>query len=364
MKKVIIALILIFSLSLCSCQSALSFLDQNADATESEIESESAKILSVLSKLNNVTNGEELVEFSKTYFENSTLDDYLAGKDETEIVLVLKVLKNIKFDSVYDDTLQYSVISTDSIFNYLQNDQTFVKEFNNLSTIGISEKELRDYVIQYLCRVLDDAELKEKTEELSVEIKFSGEKLSSDVFLVQLSDSYLTKLLERIKTSEFVEINEESEINLGDVNLEKGKGLVLPYSISDDSGNLINSVKIFVKINEVLEDEDALERLNELSPMNSSINVDYSKNKLTYVSYNIYNNSGSDLTYNNKFIAVDASGNSYTLPLGSVFGTTSDTIIKNKTEVTLDVAIISPINANVGYYDNASKNFYKLEDVD
>lgn len=364
MKKFIIFLLLGISLGLCSCQSALSFLDQNAETTESEIESEFDKILNVLSKLDDVTNGEELVEFSKTYFENSTLDDYLAGKDETEIALILKVLKNTKFDSVYEGTLQYSVISTDSIFNYLQNDQNFVKEFNNLSTIGISEKELKDYVIQYLCRVLDGTELKDKTEELSVEIKFSGEKLSSDVFLVQLSDSYLTQLLERIKTSEFVEINEESEINLGDVNLEKGKGLVLPYSILDDSGNLINSIKIFVKINEILEDEDALERLNGLSPMNSGINVDYSKDKLTYVNYSIYNNSGSDVTYNNKFIAVDAGGNAYTLPLGSVFGTTSDTVIKNKTEVTLDVAIISPTNANVGYYDNASKNFYKLEDVD
>lgn len=372
MKRFFVLVACLLCFVLCSCEPTEFFTsgDRSGDSegkTEAYID-DSDLVLDMLTGLTNLNYVEDLAKFSKDNFENSTLVDYLAGKREIEVNLLMKVFKTVKFNSCRDGIVRYTVISPDFILDVLQNDQNFVKEYNNLLTIGISEEEMRDYLINYLGQVVDSAAETGLGDDGVVEnttaITVSGKKLSSDVFLVQLAEQYLTELIEKVKATTFTETTEEDTIDLSATSLEVGKGITLPYSVYDESNSLVNSVKIFVRINEVLTDDSALEKLNELNPVNSKLQIDYAEDTIVYVNYSISNYSGTDLNYSNNFIAVDEKGNSYTLPLGTVLGITPNSVCKNGEETTLDVVIVCPKNASIGYYDSASKNFYRLKSVE
>ena len=127
-----------------------------------------------------------------------------------------------------------------------------------------------------------------------------------------------------------------------------------------EDGKVTSQQKILVTVDTVLKDEEALEKLCTISEMNRSLNVDFQENSLYYIHYTVKNGTCLDLTYNNSFSLVGNNGNSYSLPNGSCFGLTSSTVLKKGSDTALDVVLIGPKAAKVGWYDNTTKYFYQL----
>lgn len=344
-------------------------------------------IESTIRTLSQSQNSSEFISNCEKNFSNSTLEDYLSNKSKNEIELCRDILQNVDLKSYSENTLVFSTFSTNSIFTCMEKDYNgFVKDYNNLISLGLNDTEINNYVLDYLIRVLENSTILElQKEDIECSVDVTNEKLSSDLFLTKLFDSYLTGLISKIRNTTFTIEEPAIKNKIKNSNFKIGKSKVMQYPLyegdvtaeqstevpkEDAIGDTSNDaqekrtkalLKILVNVNELLKNQEAYEKVCEINPMNASLNVNYVENNMYYVHYTITNFSGSDMTYNNCFYLIDSNYNLYSLNQGEYFGLQQSKVIKNGETCELDVVLIGPKETTLGWYDETNNYFYKLE---
>ena len=346
-------------------QSLASHFNQENHEQSTETNSDEKEVKAVVEEVKSSQSAKQLKDCIDNNFKSNTVSLALDDKSKKEIKLYLTVLQNLDFISYKDGKMKYKAPSIDGIINYLSKDYNgFVKDYNNFLTLKLSEEEIEDYVLDYLAQLFsEDGEgvesVKMETKTCKVTLTRGG-KLSTDSFLTELANEVITDLPTKIKGTTFSQEppKANTKVKTSDFKIGKSKVMLCPVIGEDDK--ITSQQKILVTVDTVLKDEEALEKLCTISEMNRSLNVDFQENSLYYIHYTVKNGTSLDLTYNNNFSLVGNDGNSYSLPNGSCFGLTSSTVLKKGSDTALDVALIGPKTAKLGWYDNTTKYFYQL----
>lgn len=340
-----------------------SSFSQGTSEKSTQADDDTKEVKGAIEELSNLQSSKELKDCIKQNFKSNTVSLALDGKSQKEIKLYLEVLQKLEFISYKDGKLKYSIPSIDGIVNYLSNDyKGFVKDYNNFTTLKLSDAEVKDYVLDYLIQLFNSSDsnsIKNETKTCSITVTRSG-KLSTDSFLTEMVGEVLEDLFTKVANTTFSPEPQKTTTKVKSSDFKIGKSKVMVYPIVGKDGKVTSQQKILVTVDSVLKDQTAYEKLCSISNMNESINVDYQKNSLYYVHYTIRNLSGVDITYNDCFRLVSSDGNSYSLPNGSCFGLTSSTLLKKGSDTSLDTALIGPQNAKLGWYDSTAKYFYQL----
>lgn len=346
-------------------QSIASHFNQENPEQSTETNSDEKEVKAVVEEVKSSQSAKQLKDCIDTNFKSNTVSLALDDKSQKEIKLYLTVLQNLDFISYKDGKMKYKAPSIDGIINYLSKDYNgFVKDYNNFLTLKLNEEEIEDYVLDYLAQLFsEDGEggesVKMETKTCKVTLTRGG-KLSTDSFLTELANEVITDLPTKIKGTTFSQEPPKVNTKVKTSDFKIGKSKVMLCPVIGEDGKVTSQQKILVTVDTVLKDEEALEKLCTISEMNRSLNVDFQENSLYYIHYTVKNGTGLDLTYNNNFSLVGNDGNSYSLPNGSCFGLTSSTVLKKGSDTALDVALIGPKTAKLGWYDNTTKYFYQL----
>lgn len=346
-------------------QSIASHFSPENPEQSAETNSDEKEVKAVVEEVKSFQSAKQLKDCIDNNFKSNTVSLALDDKSQKEIKLYLTVLQNLDFISYKDGKMKYKAPSIDGIINYLSKDYNgFVKDYNNFLTLKLSEEEIEDYVLDYLTQLFsEDGEggksVKMETKTCKVTLTRGG-KLSTDSFLTELANEVITDLPTKIKGTTFSQEPPKANTKVKTSDFKIGKSKVMLCPVIGEDGKVTSQQKILVTVDTVLKDEEALEKLCTISEMNRSLNVDFQENSLYYIHYTVKNGTGLDLTYNNSFSLVGNDGNSYSLPNGSCFGLTSSTVLKKGSDTALDVALIGPKTAKVGWYDNTTKYFYQL----
>lgn len=332
--------------------------EQNTQQDNNESE-----VLGTLKTLCEAKSKKELKDLVDTDFQNNTVSLALDDKSDKEVKIFLEILKRVEFTSYDGSTLRFQIPSNDDIIKFLSEDYNgFVKDYNNFISLKMSDKELSDYVLDYLIQLFSSdssSEIKMTKQKCNLPMGKNG-KFTSDTFLTKLANSILNNLPAKIKGTTFspAPIDNKAKIATSDFKIRKSKVMLCP--VKDKDGKLISQQKILVTVDTLEKDQAAYEKLCSINQMNESINVNYGGDSLYYVHYSIENLSGSDLVYNDCFRLVDGYKNSYTIPTGTCFGLTSSSVLKNGSTTSLDTVLIGPKDAKLGWYDSINSYFYQL----
>ena len=270
-----------------------------------------------------------------------------------------ELLKTITMQASYNqETMQVTISGSeldydDFLTAVLSSSDSLSQDVKNFVALGVSSDEMNGYLFSYLASYLADNTLTSvKTTQFSEDYQVKDGKLPNDSilsdyvtkFTEELTDDLITKLQTTSRqqnsakdTSDFI------------IKCEVGNTVVL-YISSDKE----NRYKATLRVNSVLEGQEAVDRLVEINRLNKNVSCK-SDQKLLYIEYEVTNLSDNEVVVPDYFTYLDDEFRKYKVFGDPVIGVTSTAQLAGKaTKVFGTVLVVPNTSRSVYWYDAIS----------
>ena len=260
-----------------------------------------------------------------------------------------ELLKTITMQASYNqETMQVTISGSeldydDFLTAVLSSSDSLSQDVKNFVALGVSSDEMNGYLFSYLASYLaDNTLISVKTTQFSEDYQVKDGKLPK--FTEELTDDLITKLQTTSRqqnsakdTSDFI------------IKCEVGNTVVL-YISSDKE----NRYKATLRVNSVLEGQEAVDRLVEINRLNKNVSCK-SDQKLLYIEYEVTNLSDNEVVVPDYFTYLDDEFRKYKVFGDSVIGVTSTAQLAGKaTKVFGTVLVVPNTSRSVYWYDAIS----------
>lgn len=303
-------------------------------------------------------------------FKKKTYGDVASKKSTAYQTLMQKVLEKAKLKSVAE-TKELSFSATcilpdlDSLVVAAKEDVNgFVKDYENLKSLGTSKEDLQDYTCGYYSNVLGSAYDLEQTFTVKlVGTEESGLLIKSDQFLVDFVIQAIDKsLLDLIGETNGASADPAkggatfSDAITGAKKFVLGKGSIIGYSLTDGS-----NLPLFVTPVTLVSGADALTKLSELSTANKGFTVG-AGSKIQYLEYTVRNLGDKPIKFENQFKLVSSAGFPYSITGGQIIGLTTEKEITPNEDTTFSCVLVGEGSENTIVWHESATGLTRVLD--
>ena len=286
--------------------------------------------------------------FIEDYAEEFYADKSSSYRNLMEIIYkdTTMKLKNAS-DSLI--SVEYLYWDYDSVYNSVILDtEGFIYDIKNFDSLGIAQSEINDYVYDYLSVTI--AQCNKSTKEIDLEIEQTTAApflfISNEALYKQL-DIDLSKLVYELEQYALGYAEEVEETPSGEelTNIEKEQTYLINYTTGE------KCVPISIKVIEVLQGEEAKEKLLELSPNNETLLCD----NLLYLEYEICNYSLEEIVFQSRFFDAEIETSELFSDSISFAGVSESYAIASGSTIVIRDLIVSNHDDLVWYDEHASE---------
>ena len=270
-----------------------------------------------------------------------------------------ELLKTLEIHATYNsDTMQVTLSGTeldydDFLTAVSTSSDALSQDVKNFVALGVSSDEMNGYLFSYLASYLTDTSLTvAKTTEFSEVYTVKDGKLPSDAiigdYVTKFTENLLDDLINKLQSTKPAQNSAKDSSDLI-IKCEVGKTTVL-YISSDKE----KRYKATLRINSILEGQEALDKLIEINKLNRNISCK-SDQKLLYVEYEVTNLGESEVVVPDYFTYLDDEFRKYKTFGDAAIGVTSTAQLAGKaTKVFGTVLVVPNDSKSIYWYDAVS----------
>lgn len=254
-----------------------------------------------------------------------------------------RIMSSITYNSV-ENKFYCNCVNVEDYKKLIQKDtEGYQKDYENMLTLELDQRSIDDYIYTYMRNAINTCSTVQKVFELS--LSDTKDSFESNTIIVNMVEDCINELYDD-------SINyRKAETEVGWVKpseqLILGKGILLCVDCNGVNTNC------FLRIDQVLQAEDAKNYVRNLSGINKNLKFE---GDLCVITYTIMNLGKESVTFNDKIVSVNEVGNIITFNRKDIAGLESSKKIEPGIETTITNLYVGNDSGGLLWYDEVCNN--------
>lgn len=289
---------------------------------------------------------ENIISKGIVFKEDATID-YLNNQSENYKNLFKqeynKITSSITYNSV-EDKFYCACVNVEDYKKLIQKDtEGYQKDYENMLTLALDQRSIDDYIYAYMRNAINTCGTVQKVFELS--LSDTKDSFANNTVIVNMVEDCINELYDG--SINYRKIETEVEWVKPSEQLILGKGILLCVNCDGVKTNC------FLRIDQVLQSEDAQNYVRNLSSINQNLNFE---GNLYVITYTIMNLGKESVTFNDKIVSVNGVGNIITFNRKDIAGLESSKKIEPGIETTITNLYVGNNSGGLLWYDEVCNN--------